>query len=105
MKKCSSEAFGLNVKVLVCIHLIFVVFNHLIQSDCRDLRTYTALLSFTCSSAVPIIVVLLELCGLYFGCHLFPLVALVRSAAKKHCITPALGDMIIPPTSVPSLRL
>lgn len=93
--KKSSEAFNHNITVLVCRHLIFVLFNHPIQWSCRDLRTYTALfhLLFCCSHHCFSQVVLLELCGLYFGLHLFPLIALVRSAAKKHCITPTLGHM------------
>lgn len=109
-KKC-SEAFNNNVTGLVWIHLIFVLFNHPVQWSCRDLRTYTALLSFTCSSAVPIIVSVrwfylsfVDFTLVYICSPSLPLcVPLPRNIASvRHWET---WNGIIPPPSVPSLRL
>lgn len=109
-KKCSA-AFSLNITGLICIHLIFVLFNHPIQWSCRDWRTYAALLSFTCSSAVPIIVSVrwfylsfVDFTLVYICSPSLPLcVPLPRNIASlRHWET---WNGIIPPPSVPSLRL
>lgn len=86
INKWSSEAF--DITCLVCIHLIS--FNIVVNCQSRaivGIYVHIHLSSLTCSSALSIFcfsqLALLELVGLYCGCHLFPLFALVHFCCQE----------------------